>query len=214
MRLRVDLKIFIFLLLFFFTKQLEIYLVMMFFSIIHELGHLLIGVILKMKVEKIEIKPYGLSISFNIHPKDMNIKIYKGNLFELKKIIIALAGPIVSFSIASIYLNIEPHYLSREYIVYSNLLILLFNLIPIYPLDGGRILKGILHIEFGSKTALLLVNKISNIIMIILTVICSIAIYYYKNISIFIICIVLWMLNIKENKRFNTNMLMYEILKK
>ena len=214
MKLRIDLKIFIFLLLFYFTNQLKLYLIMIFFSIIHELGHLLIGLVLKMKIEKIEIKPYGLSISFNVSPKDVNIKINKGNLLALKKIMISLAGPIVSLCIASIYLNVEPYFLNKEYIVYSNLLILLFNLLPIYPLDGARILNGILHIEFGNKIALILTNKISNIVIIILTIISSIAIYYYKNIAIFLICIVLWIITLQENKKFNINMMMYEILGK
>lgn len=41
MRLKIDLKIFIFLILFYFTRQIKIYSVMMLFCIIHEFGHLL-----------------------------------------------------------------------------------------------------------------------------------------------------------------------------
>ena len=48
MRVRIDLKIFIFLALFYFTNQIKIYLIIMFFSIIHELGHIIMGLILKM----------------------------------------------------------------------------------------------------------------------------------------------------------------------
>ena len=55
MRLRIDLKILIFIALFYFTKQIEIYLIIMFFSFIHELGHLITGLILKMKLEKLEV---------------------------------------------------------------------------------------------------------------------------------------------------------------
>ena len=40
MRFRIDLKIFVFLILFYLTKQIEIYAMVMFFCIIHELGHL------------------------------------------------------------------------------------------------------------------------------------------------------------------------------
>ena len=38
---RLDLKIFVFLIIFFFTSQIKIYAIMMLFCIIHELGHLL-----------------------------------------------------------------------------------------------------------------------------------------------------------------------------
>lgn len=213
MRLRIDLKIFVFLVLFYFTKQIQIYLVIMFFSLIHELGHLLIGLLLKMKPESLEIMPYGLSVSFRINSKDISKNIGKANLLEIKTIIIALAGPIVSFILTILYLKIKPLYISQQDAIYANILISLFNLIPIYPLDGGRMIKGILHIYLGNIQALIKINKISNIVMIILTIISSIAVYYYKNIAIFLICIVLWTIVIQENKELRNNKKMYEILK-
>ena len=45
------------------------------------------------------------------------------------------------------------------------------------------------------------INKISNFYMIILTMIGSVAIYYFKNIAILIILGYLWYLVIKENKK-------------
>ena len=99
MRFRIDLKIFIFLILFYFTKQIEIYAMIMFFAIIHEMGHLSAGIMLGMKPEKIEIMPYGVSISFKLNTKDYNQKIMYGNQLELKKIIVALAGPITNLFI-------------------------------------------------------------------------------------------------------------------
>ena len=41
MRFRIDLKIFLFLILFYFTKQIETYVIIIVFAIIHELGHLI-----------------------------------------------------------------------------------------------------------------------------------------------------------------------------
>ena len=85
MRLRIDLKIVIFLLLFYLTKQIEIYSMIMFFCIIHELGHILMGCILGLKPEKIEIMPFGLSVAFKLNTRDYNKKIKNANLLELKK---------------------------------------------------------------------------------------------------------------------------------
>lgn len=200
LKIRIDFKILIFLALFYLTNQIEIYLTVMFFSMIHELGHIVMGLILKLKPEKIEIMPCGLSVSFKINANDLKHKIKNGNLLELKNIFIAIAGPIVSLCLAVLYTYKEPS-LSNQNAIYSNILIMLFNLIPIYPLDGGRIIKGILHIQLGNTQSMNLTNKTSNITMIILTFVSSIAVYYFKNISIFLICIFLWGLILRENKK-------------
>lgn len=200
LKIRIDFKILIFLALFYLTNQIEIYLTVMFFSMIHELGHIVMGLILKLKPEKIEIMPCGLSVSFKINANDLKHKIKNGNLLELKNIFIAIAGPIVSLCLAVLYTYKEPS-LSNQNAIYSNILIMLFNLIPIYPLDGGRIIKGILHIQLGNTQSMNLTNKTSNITMIILTVVSSIAVYYFKNISIFLICLFLWGLILRENKK-------------
>lgn len=192
MKVRIDLKILIFLAIFCFTNQLKIYLIIMFFCLLHELGHICMGIILKMKLEKIEIIPCGFESAFQANFKDFNIKIKKGNLLELKKIIVAIAGPITSLILIIIFLYIKIPYITQEEAIYSNVLILLFNLIPIYPLDGGRIIKGILKILLGQEKAEKIINRISIITLIILTVISSIAVYYFKNIAIFLMCIFLW----------------------
>ena len=43
MRIRIDLKIIIFAIIFFLTKQLKIYAIIMFFCFLHELGHIVNG---------------------------------------------------------------------------------------------------------------------------------------------------------------------------
>ena len=203
MKIRIDLKIIIFMLIFYFTHQLRIYLIIMFFCIFHEIGHLLTGIILKVKPEKIEIMPCGLSISF--YKNVTNCKI--------KELIIVLAGPITSALLAILSQNIKFAYIMKEEAVYSNILILLFNLIPIYPLDGGRILKSLLHIEFGSQEAKKIINIISNIVIIMLTIVASITVYYFKNIAIFLICIFLWIITIQENIKFKNETKIYEMIK-
>ena len=201
MRFRIDLKIFIFFILFYFTKQIEVYAMIMIFSIIHELGHLLAGLLMGMKPEKIEIMPFGVSISFKIKVKEYNKRVKKGNLLEIKKIIVALAGPITNFIIILITYNLNMDLLKSILIIYTNFLIMIFNLVPIYPLDGGRILKGILYIFLGKRKSEKYVNTISKITVIIITTVSSILILYTHNISIFLIDMYLWYLVIKEDLR-------------
>ena len=202
MRFRIDLKIFIFFILFYFTKQIEIYEYIMIFALIHELGHLIAGLLMGMKPEKIELMPFGVSISFKIKVEEYNKKIKKGNILELKKIIVALAGPITNLIIIFLIDQLNINILKSLTIIYTNLIIMIFNLLPIYPLDGGRILKGFLHINFGKRKSEKYINIISKITLIIITSITSIVILYIHNISIVLINIYLLFLVIKEEIKY------------
>lgn len=201
MRFRIDLKIFIFIILFYFTKQIELYAYIMLFAIIHELGHLLAGILLGMKPEKLELMPFGVAVSFKINVKEYNKKVKKANFLEVKKIIVALAGPITNFIIILITSNLKLDIVKSLIVIYTNLLIMIFNLLPVYPLDGGRILKGILHINLGKRKAEKYINNISRVTVMIITAISSILILYVQNIAIIIIDAYLWYLVIKENLR-------------
>lgn len=212
MRFRIDLKIFVFLILFYITRQIHTYAAIMIFAIIHELGHLTIGLLLGMKPDKLTIMPYGASLAFKISPQDYNIKIRNGNRLELKKIIVAIAGPLTNVILIVIGLNINVSIFYKLIILYSNLLLILFNLLPIYPLDGGRILKSLLHILIGKVRAEKYINRISFITVVIITVISSIAIFYLENIAVFIIVVFLWCIVIKEDIIYNRRVKIYKLL--
>lgn len=213
MRFRIDLKIFIFLILFYLTNQIQIYALIMCFAIVHELGHLLTGIILGFKPNKIELTPFGLSIGFKVNLKDYNKKIKRANAIEEKRIIIAMAGPVVNLLIIFIIDKLNIDIYEKIMIIYSNLLLVLFNTLPILPLDGGRILKGILHIYLGKNKAEKYSYNISFGALIILTAISSIAILYFKNIAIFLGVIFLWILYLKEEKLYKNRNRLYELIK-
>lgn len=213
MRFRIDLKIFIFLILFYLTNQIQIYALIMCFAIVHELGHLLTGIILGFKSNKIELTPFGLSIGFKVNLKDYNKKIKRANAIEEKRIIIAMVGPVVNLLIIFIIDKLNIDIYEKIMIIYSNLLLVLFNTLPILPLDGGRILKGILHIYLGKNKAEKYSCNISFGALIILTAISSIAILYFKNIAIFLGVIFLWILYLKEEKLYKNRNRLYELIK-
>lgn len=220
MQIKIDLKIFLFLLIFVITRQIKIYAILMLFALIHELGHLITGLVLGLKIEEISLIPVGFSIKFKTEIKDYNQKIKKANLVSLKKMIIAIAGPVTNLiiiGIVVIYYKLTQMTtllkLPIDLIIYSNILIFIFNLLPIYPLDGGRILKELVHIFAGLYKSYIITNNIANIVIIILTIISSIAILIYKNIAILIIIAYLWGMVILENKKFNTKMDIWKKLK-
>lgn len=215
MRIRLDLKIFLFALLFYLTKQIELYALLMIFALFHELGHIISGLILGFKLEKINIMPMGLSISFKVPLENYNKKIQNSRLLSLKKIIIALSGPVINIIIAIIFIfnnfNLEEY--QRLSIIYANILLCIFNLLPIYPLDGGRILKQILKIKYGIKYSMEYIHIVENCTIILLTIISSITIYYLENIAILFIIVYLWLLVINENKKYSIHKKIYGMLK-
>ena len=229
MSIKIDLKIFLFLFLFLLTSQIEIYVTLMIFAIIHELGHLLMGVILGFRPEEIKLTPVGLQMKFKINDLEnidnisiehqvsnsessnvpSKLKINERKMLCIKKAIIALAGPITNLLIdvivilvGNLNINVTNIYL-YQIIIYSNFLIAIFNLIPIYPMDGGRVINEIIKLFYGNIVAYKLTYFISKTVLILLTAISSIVILYIHNISIVIILAYLWYMEILEIRRYN-----------
>ncbi len=209
---RIDLKVFLFLIIFYFTRQIEIYLIIMIFALLHELAHLFVGIMLGLKIKGITIMPVGFSIEFNINQNAYNKKILNSNMMEVKKLIIALAGPIFNIIVSIIvgFIKTKNNFIME--IMYSNILIAIFNLLPIYPLDGGRILKSLFCLFINRKKSIIYTNKISNLALFFITFIFSILIYDLKNISIIFILIYLWYTVLKENKVYKMKIKLYELL--
>ena len=107
MSIKIDLSLIIFILLFCFTSQIEIYLVLLIFALIHEIGHLCIGMCLGFRPQEIKILPIGMRIEFKPQYEEYNKKVKKANVLAIKRAIIAMAGPLVNFAIIFILVIIE-----------------------------------------------------------------------------------------------------------
>lgn len=183
MKIKVDLKIFLIIILYILTKNIKVFAISFIFILLHELGHAITGIILGLKIKKININVFGLSIEFENYGKErLN-----------NKIIIDMAGPainIITFIIAVIF--------KHEEIAYINILLAIINLLPIYPLDGGRIVKNLLLKSHNYKQVVGYTEKISKDTLIIITAISSIVILYIKNVGIFLVILYLWSIALKE----------------
>lgn len=193
MKFKIDYRILLLMIFFIIVQKIEIYCILLGTCIIHELGHLIIGIFCGKKVEKMEILVIGCKMKFFPTYEEKE---------EIKEIFIALAGPLTNLIIVTLFLVIPFDIEYKEIYIYANILIGLFNILPIYPLDGGRILKNILKINDDNTRVEEIVNNVSNVTMILLTMIASVLVIYYKNIIIFITIIYLWSILIKENKRY------------
>lgn len=214
MQIKIDLKILILVLIFLLTSQFRIYILLMIFACLHELGHLIIGLILGFKPTIFEIKPIGFSVSFNNPVKDYNKKILKSNVLELKKIIIYLCGPIVNFLFAIIFLYINIEENLKIELIYINLILAIVNMIPIYPLDGGRILKSMICIFYGLKKSYIYIEKISNITLILLLFVSSLLILYVKNLGMLFVIVYLIYIKIKVSKKIERKLKLYDMIVK
>ncbi|HSM24148.1 MAG TPA: site-2 protease family protein [Anaerolineaceae bacterium] len=130
---------------------------------LHELGHSLQAMKYKVKVKDITLMPLGGVAQMEELPKNPKQ--------ELK---IALAGPLVNFAIAAILVVIGMILQTRSiislnelvtslgqtnwagmlaYLTMANLLLGLFNLLPAFPMDGGRILRSLLAMRMDHTRA-------------------------------------------------------------
>lgn len=186
MRIKVDLKIFFLIIFYIITKNIRIFAYTFIFILIHELGHVFAGIFLGLKINKININLIGLSIEFENYGEERKIN----------KIIIDSMGPCINAIILVFALIVK-----LEEIAYINLMIILINMLPIYPLDGGRILKTVLLYKKPYIETMRIVEKVSKNMLILITFASGILILYFKNIAFFLIIIYLWYLLFQENKK-------------
>ncbi len=123
--------------------------------VIHELGHVLLATIEKVKVEKIIFYPLGGITKFKM----------KLNISPIKELKILCAGPLFQCIAYLLLLKIIPN--MKEQIMNYHKNILIFNLLPMYPLDGGRIMKIILDEFIPFQRSMKWTIRISYIVLLI-----------------------------------------------
>ncbi|MGM9998272.1 MAG: M50 family metallopeptidase [Candidatus Bruticola sp.] len=127
---------------------------------LHEYGHALTARRFGIPTRDITLWPFGGVATIQGHMKSPR-----------QEILMALAGPAVNLVLAavtyafSVYIFVP--YLAARFIpiaqiyivdalswfIWSNLTLMLFNLIPAFPMDGGRVLRGFLGRKYDFLTA-------------------------------------------------------------
>ncbi|MTI68761.1 MAG: hypothetical protein FH751_00705 [Firmicutes bacterium] len=138
--------------------------IILFSLIIHEISHIVMAVKKGVKIDEICLLPFGgfikLKSFISENPK--------------KEILTCIMGPLSNLIIAIIFIIINECFVSVymvEYIIRINLFLFILNMLPILPLDGGRIIRGILSYNIGIKLA-------TKVIMILTYIISSLTMVY------------------------------------
>ncbi len=113
---------------------------MLFVSVLlHELGHSIIALRFQLPVRSITLFIFGGVAQITTEPKSAWSEFW-----------IAIAGPLVSFALGGIFWlskplvsSFEPLLALVEYLSYINFVLAVFNLVPGFPLDGGRVFRAI-----------------------------------------------------------------------
>lgn len=116
---------------------------------LHEYGHCLAAKKIGWKVQDITLYPIGGAA--RIHFRNT----LKGEFF------VAAAGPLVSLVLAVIgfaalfFIDMKNETLLTAFLLFTaiNIAIFLFNMLPIFPMDGGRLLRSTLGYWFSYRTA-------------------------------------------------------------
>lgn len=108
--------------------------------VLHELAHSLVARSFGLKVGGITLFVFGGVAELEQEPRD-----------PISEFLIAIAGPVMSFFLAGVFFVFGQMAMSGEstttasavfsYLALINFILAVFNLVPAFPLDGGRVLR-------------------------------------------------------------------------
>jgi Zn-dependent protease/CBS domain-containing protein len=117
--------------------------------LLHELGHAVVALRHGLRTRSITLFIFGGVAQLEKDPKDGRAEFW-----------MAAAGPLVSLTLAGLFymcatlLFVGPSAAAvAKYLALINLILAAFNLIPAFPMDGGRLLRGALWGAMGKARA-------------------------------------------------------------
>ena len=141
--------------------------------VFHELGHFIAAKIYNWKIERIYIYPLGGITKFN---DNINKPVHE-------EIIITIMGPIFQIILTILFIKLN---IDKDVYIFSKML-LLFNLLPIVPLDGSKLITTIISIFKPYKKTLEMIIKVSYLSYIFMLYFLIIEHYSLYMILIFIL---------------------------
>ena len=149
---------------------------------LHELGHCVVALRLGLPVREIVLLPIGGIAFMGRNPRK-----------PMHELLIAIAGPAVNVAIIAVLLPVllltapritlpdltsigriilvlrdDPVAMMMGILVHANALLVLFNMIPAFPLDGGRVLRAILGFNMPFVRATRIAAGIGQVLAVLL----------------------------------------------
>ena len=160
---------------------LPIYLIYALTALLHECGHIFCASRMGFKCEKVSLMPYGASVICDTE----GIRAWD----EVK---LALAGPAVNLFLcvlcAGLWWFFPITYAFTDTVFYANGVMLAINLLPAYPLDGGRAISSMLGLFMQKRRAKIILRAMSVITSVCLV---FVFIFAYNGISLLIFALFL-----------------------
>ena len=168
--------------------------------ILHEMAHAFVAKKLGYKLGKIFLQPFGVGLTL------------KQNFIEEKdEIYVALAGPLLNFCLAFLCIAlwwIEPVlYNYTQEFVFANMVNGLINLLPCYPLDGGRIFVAFFSKKITKKKSLKICFFFNNIISILFCLLFFLSLKNEINITFALMAIFIFLGTIEDKLSGNYNLI-------
>jgi Zn-dependent protease/predicted transcriptional regulator len=116
--------------------------------VIHELAHAVVANRLGQPVRRITLFVFGGMAHLSREPRDPRTEMMIAGVGPLTSLL--LAGVFSVFAVGSENAGFGPLWVAMfSYLGFINLALAVFNLLPGFPLDGGRLLRGFLWLRWG-----------------------------------------------------------------
>ncbi len=159
------------------TGQIFVFIIYTVVAVLHELGHSFVAAGAGYRLKKITLMPFGAVVSGKLD--GMKLKD------EIK---IALAGPFINLAVGLLFVAswwIYPEsYAFTDIAAEANFSMAIVNLLPIFPLDGGRILSASLSLLAGDDKAFFICRIIGVVFALLLTALFIISAFNQINLSL------------------------------
>ena len=159
------------------TSRIFIFIIYTITAILHEVGQSFAASKQGYKLNKITLMPFGAVVSGNID-----------GLQPLDEIKIALAGPLINLSTGLLFVALwwiyPQSYAFTDVVAFANFAMAIVNLIPAYPLDGGRIAFATLNFFFKKEKAKLISKILSILLSLVLLTLFIISLFFTPNLTI------------------------------
>lgn len=165
-KIKIDNTLYILILLGILAGYIKSVFIIIVIVLVHELGHVFFFTLFNIEIDSIVIYPFGGVCKVN---KKIHERIYKDIFISLGGIIFQL---ILLFIVFFMYKGSIIVYSTYNMFISYNIRIILFNLIPLIPLDGSKLVLSLLSKYFS--------YRVSYIMMIIIGVISLICFIIYN----------------------------------